>query len=65
VRGAEIGAGIAIRPAKDHGKEGGLFSDLPANIGLAKIRRERRIREDFKAEQLGRGIDAEAPPKRS
>jgi hypothetical protein len=57
VHGAEIGAGIAVRAAKDHGKESGLFSDLPVTIGVAEIRRECRIRADFTAEQLGRGID--------
>jgi len=34
-----------------------LFSDLPVHIGVAEIRRERRIREDFPAEQRGHGID--------
>jgi hypothetical protein len=52
-----------VGPPRDHGAKSRLFSDLPVHVGAAEIRRERRIGEDSTAEQLGRGIDAEAPPK--
>jgi hypothetical protein len=57
VRGAEAGAGVAIRAAQGHGKESSLFRDLTVHIGGFKIRREQRIRQDFPVESLGRRSD--------